>query len=74
MQLIYANTCGERITGASKDCLVGINGHGFSLTFKGLFVKYSLTCFEVSISFCASDVLSSHFQGPVLLLRAKQKL
>lgn len=41
MQLIHANTGGERITGISKDCLVGINEHGFSLTFRGLFVKYS---------------------------------
>lgn len=39
MQLIHANTGGERITGVSKDCLVGINGHGSSQIFKGLFVK-----------------------------------
>lgn len=50
-----------------------INGHSSSLTFKGLFVKYTVTCFEVSASFCASGVLRSHSQGPVLLLGAKQE-
>lgn len=30
MQLIHANIGGERITGVPKDCLVSINGHGFS--------------------------------------------
>lgn len=68
MQLIHANTGAERITGVSKVCLTGINGYGFSQTFKGQFVKYSLTRFEVSASFCASEVLSSYSQGPVLLL------
>lgn len=72
MQLIHANTGRERITGVSKDCLEGINGHCFSPTFNGQFVKYSLTCCGMNASFCASEVLCSYSQGPVLLLGAKQ--
>lgn len=55
MQLIHANTSGERITGVPKDCFVRINGHGSSLTFVGLFVKHFLTCFEVNVSSEASE-------------------
>lgn len=40
--MVHDNTGGERITGASKDCLESFNGHCFPVTFNGRFIKYSL--------------------------------